>query len=48
VFSVMTYGNAGNKDDALDAFVLADVLRTDQLRLRPLERDTDATRALRR
>jgi transposase len=41
------YGNAGNKDDALDAFVLADVLRTDRLRLRPLERDTDATRALR-
>ena len=41
------YGNAGNKDDDLDAFVLADVLRTDQLRLRPLERDTDATRALR-
>jgi transposase len=41
------YGNAGNKDDALDAFVLADVLRTDALRLRPLERDTDPTRALR-
>jgi transposase len=41
------YGNAGNKDDALDAFVLADVLRTDAVRLRPLERDTDATRALR-
>jgi transposase len=41
------YGNAGNKDDALDAFVLADVLRTDHLRLRPLERDTEATRALR-
>jgi transposase len=41
------YGNAGNKDDALDAFVLADVLRTDAARLRPLERDTDATRALR-
>jgi transposase len=41
------YGNAGNKDDALDAFVLADVLRTDHRRLRPLERDTDPTRALR-
>jgi transposase len=41
------YGNAGNKDDELDAFVLADVLRTDRLRLRPLERDTDPTRALR-
>ena len=40
------YGNAGNKDDGLDAFVLADVLRTDSVRLRPLERDTDATRAL--
>ena len=41
------YGNAGNKDDVLDAFVLADVLRTDWRRLRPLERDTDPTRALR-
>jgi transposase len=41
------YGNAGNKDDGLDAFVLADVLRTDIARLRPLERDTDQTRALR-
>lgn len=41
------YGNAGNKDDTLDAFVLADVLRTDAARLRPLQRDTDATRGLR-
>jgi transposase len=41
------YGNAGNKDDVLDAFVLADVLRTDHRRLHPLERDTDPTRALR-
>lgn len=41
------YGNAGNKDDQLDAYVLADVLRTDRLRLRPLQRDTDATVALR-
>lgn len=41
------YGNAGNKDDVLDAYVLADVLRTDWRRLRPLERDTDPTRALR-
>jgi transposase len=41
------YGNAGNTDDALDAFVLADVLRTDILRLRPLERDAAPTRALR-
>ncbi len=41
------YGSAGNKDDALDAFVLADVLRTDTRRLVPLQRDTDPTRALR-
>lgn len=41
------YGNAGNKDDVRDAFVLADVLRTDWRRLRPLQRDTDQTRALR-
>ena len=41
------YGSAGNKDDALDAFVLADVLRTDRRRLRPLERDGDRTRAVR-
>lgn len=41
------YGSAGNKDDAFDAFVLADVLRTDRHRLRPLERDSERTRALR-
>lgn len=41
------YGSAGNKDDAFDAFVLADVLRTDRRRLRPLERDGERTRALR-
>jgi len=41
------YGSAGNKEDALDAYVLADVLRTDRRRLRPLERDGDHTRALR-
>ena len=41
------YGSTGNKDDVLDAFVLADVVRTDHRRLRPLEPDTDATRALR-
>lgn len=41
------YGSAGNKDDAFDAFVLADVLRTDRRRLRPLERDRDLTRGLR-
>ena len=41
------YGSAGNKDDGLDAFVLADVLRTDRRRLRPLKRDSGRTRALR-
>ncbi len=30
------YGSAGNKDDRFDAYVLADVLRTDRHRLRPL------------
>ncbi len=42
------YGSAGNKDDRFDAFVLADTLRTDRARLRPLVPDTDATIALRR
>ena len=42
------YGSAGNKDDRFDAFVLADTLRTDRARLRPLTPDTDATIALRR
>lgn len=42
------YGQAGNKDDRFDAFVLADTLRTDRARLRPLIPDTDATVALRR
>nr|WP_244885442.1 IS110 family transposase [Gordonia hydrophobica] len=28
------YGSAGNKDDRFDAFVLADTLRTDRVRLR--------------
>src|SRR5690349_12530664 len=41
------YGSAGNKDDRFDAYVLADVVRTDRRRLRPLERDTAATAALR-
>ncbi len=41
------YGSVGNKDDAYDAFVLADVLRTDRRRLQPLERAGDGTRALR-
>jgi transposase len=42
------YGSAGNKDDRFDAFVLADALRTDRARLRPLVPDTEATVALRR
>jgi transposase len=41
------YGSAGNKDDRFDAYVLADVVRTDARRLRPLERDSDQTTALR-
>ena len=41
------YGSAGNKDDRFDAYVLADVVRTDRRRLRPFERDTVATTALR-
>lgn len=42
------YGSAGNKDDRFDAYVLADTLRTDRARLRPLVPDTDETIALRR
>jgi transposase len=42
------YGSAGNKDDRFDAFVLADTLRTDRTRLRPLTPDSDTTLALRR
>ena len=34
------YGSAGNKDDRFDAFVLADTLRTDRARLRPLIPDS--------
>ena len=41
------YGSAGNKDDGFDAYVLADTLRTDRTRLRPLTRDSDATVTLR-
>jgi transposase len=41
------YGSAGNKDDRFDAFVLADTLRTDRGRLRPLEPDSPATVSLR-
>lgn len=42
------YGSAGNKDDRFDAFVLADTLRTDRVRLRALVPDTAPTVALRR
>jgi transposase len=42
------YGSAGNKDDRFDAYVLADTLRTDRARLRPLVPDSPATVALRR
>ncbi|MGH3095343.1 MAG: IS110 family transposase [Streptosporangiales bacterium] len=42
------YGQAGNKDDRFDAFMLADTLRTDRARLAPLRPDTEATTALRR
>ena len=42
------YGSAGNKDDRFDAYVLADTLRTDRPRLRPLTPDGPATVALRR
>ncbi len=41
------YGSAGNKDDRLDAYVLADTLRTDGHRWRPLREDHEDTRALR-
>jgi transposase len=41
------YGPAGNKDDRFDACVLADVVRTGARRLRPMERDSDQTAALR-
>src|ERR1700748_246920 len=41
------YGSTGNKDDRFDAFVLADTLRTDRARLRPLVPDGPATLALR-
>lgn len=41
------YGNAGNKDDRFDAYVLADTLRTDRPRLIPLRPDTARTVAMR-
>ena len=41
------YGSAGNKDDRFDAFVLADTLRTDRARLRPLTPNSPETAVLR-
>jgi len=41
------YGSAGNKDDRFDAYVLADVLRTDGHRLHPLRPDSPETAGLR-
>jgi transposase len=41
------YGSAGNKDDRFDAYVLADVVRTDARRLRPMVFDCPATTTLR-
>lgn len=41
------YGSAGNKDDAFDAYVLADCLRTDGHRLVALSPDSPATITLR-
>jgi len=41
------YGSAGNKDDRLDAYVLADTLRSDGHRWRPLREDHSDTKALR-
>lgn len=41
------YGATGNKDDRFDAYVLADVARTDGHRLAALTPDTPATLALR-
>jgi transposase len=41
------YGSAGNTNDRFDAYVLADVVRTDHRRLRPLLVDTEPTTTLR-
>src|SRR5713226_946823 len=41
------YGSAGNKDDRFDAFVLADTLRSDRARLRPLIPDSPPAITLR-
>jgi transposase len=43
----LRYGAAGNKDDRFDAYVLADVLRTDHRRLRALTPDGSTTAGLR-
>jgi transposase len=43
----LRYGTAGNKDDRFDAFVLADVLRSDGHRLASLTPDSAATIGLR-
>jgi transposase len=43
----LRYGTAGNKDDRFDAFVLADVLRSDGHRLASLTPDSPATIGLR-
>ena len=41
------YGSAGNKDDRFDAYVLADVVRTDARRLRAMVVDSGQTTTLR-
>jgi transposase len=41
------YRSVGSKDDRFDAYVLGDVVRTDIRRLRPVERDSEQTAALR-
>jgi transposase len=41
------YRAGGGKSDGFDAYVLAELARTDMHRLRPLEPDSDETRALR-
>lgn len=41
------YGSTGAKSDPGDAYALADVLRTDRHRLKPLRLDSSETRALR-
>lgn len=41
------YSTAGNNDDRFDAYLVADVLRTDRRRLTPLTVDTSATVGLR-